>query len=93
MPTTITGRRLVTAEQPRLGNSAETPFAVTPSDTEQFPIFSEYFFVGNGGDVSVLTIGGGTVLYENVPDGGHIFVVAAGVMATGTDATGIVGHY
>lgn len=62
--------------------------AVTPSDSAT--IFANALYVGGGGNVTVVTEGGDTVTFSNVPAGTTIVIRATQVRATNTSATNIV---
>lgn len=64
--------------------------AVTPSDTAGNNYI--FLYVGTGGNVSVETQVGTTVLYKNVPSGAYLWISTNKVRATNTTATDIVGH-
>lgn len=67
-------------------------FAITPATTT-FTNASRGIFVGTGGNVNLVTAGGETVLFTNVPNGTLLPVVTKGVLATSTTASDIVGGY
>lgn len=71
------------------GFIANEAYAVTPSDTADNTY--SYLYVGTAGNVSVVTEDGQTVLFKNVPSGGHIWIRTSLVRATGTTANDIVG--
>jgi len=73
--------------------------AVTPSDTSNIPSVSTedgsgnngcVLYVGTGGDLKVLTVGGDEVVFSNIQDGTFFPVQVLRVFATGTTATSIV---
>ena len=68
--------------------------AVTPSDTVDItginPNTPATLFVGGGGDVVVITIGGSTLTLKNIADGSFLPIQVTRVKDTGTDATDIV---
>lgn len=74
--------------------------AVVPSDTVPIafagglpiPSFARRLFVGTGGTVKVLTLGGDTVTYT-VPTGGYVRMNVTQVFSTGTSAALIVAEY
>lgn len=72
----------------------EDLISVTPSDVTSFPLEVRMLYVGTGGNVSVTTGKGTTVVFNNVPDGGTVgpFFIRR-VNSTGTTASGIVGFY
>ena len=74
--------------------------AVTPSDSEPLRDYegnarAMTIYVGTGGTVSVVPIGGDTSQYVSfvVPDGGLVPVECRYVRSTGTDATNMVGLF
>jgi hypothetical protein len=72
--------------------------AVTPSDTVNIPnpASTEYaqdgcaIFVGTGGNIRVLTVGGDDVIFANVADGQFLPVQVLRVFSTNTAASDIV---
>lgn len=62
--------------------------AVTPSDSNT--TFANALYVGGGGNVTVVTEGGDTVTFSNVPAGTTIVLRVTQVRATNTSATNIV---
>jgi hypothetical protein len=62
--------------------------AVTPSDTTE--VFASAIYVGSGGNVSVITEGGDTVTFSNVPAGTTLVIRVTRIRATSTTATNIV---
>lgn len=66
-------------------------FAVTPSDTVDFPRSARALYVGTAGDVALVTLRGNTLTYVDVK--GYIFQGCNRVMSTGTTAANIVGVY
>lgn len=68
--------------------------AVTPHDTDPLPTAgSRGLYVGVGGDISLVSPQGDTVLFKAVPTGVVLPVAASIVRATGTTATNIVALY
>ncbi len=66
---------------------------VIPDDTVALPIASKRLWVGGAGNISLVTVGGATVVYSGVPAGSYLNVRAAQVSATGTTATNIIAEY
>lgn len=62
--------------------------AVTPSDTIE--VFASAIYIGSGGNVSVITEGGDTVTFSNVPAGTTLVIRVTRIRATSTTATNIV---
>lgn len=86
-----------------LGPDALQPFdtalVITPSDETVLQPGIRALYVGShgeggggggSGDVSVLTVGGQTVTFANVPIGTILPVQCVKVLATGTNATNIL---
>ena len=71
-----------------------TGVSVTPSDTVDItginPNTPATLFVGVGGDIQVITIGGSTLILKNIADGSFLPIQVTRVMATSTTATDIV---
>lgn len=62
--------------------------AVTPSDTTE--VFASAVYVGGGGNLSVITEGGDTVTFSNVPAGTTLVIRVTRIRSTSTTATNIV---
>ena len=87
---------------PNAMHSATTAIAVTPSDTTVLQSGVRYLYIGShgsgggggggggSGDVAVVTAGGQTVTFKNVPIGSYVYVQCVKVLATGTGATNIL---
>lgn len=71
-----------------------TGVIVTPSDVTDItginPNTPATLFVGTGGDVEVITIGGSTLVLKNIADGSFLPIQVTRVKATNTTATDIV---
>ncbi len=78
--------------QANLSDPARDAFAITPDDGADLTNWALALYVGGSGDVRIVTWGGETVTFANVPVG-VLPVRARRVYATGTSATGIVGLY
>jgi hypothetical protein len=63
--------------------------AVVLSDSVNFPAYARALWIGTGGDVSLVTLSGATVVFTNVPDGSQLNVVCSRVN-TATTASDIV---
>lgn len=69
---------------------------VTPSDTDNISVNTEasksgnVLYVGTGGNLKVMTVGGDEVTFVNIQDGSFIPVQVLRVFATGTTASNIV---
>lgn len=71
---------------------AERCFAITPSDTADLPSATKALYVGEGGDVTLVSVRGtDPVTFRNVPPGAILDVRARAIHATGTTAREIVG--
>lgn len=76
----------------------DTALVVTPSDTTVLQSGVRALYIGahggggggGAGDVSVVTAGGQTVTFANVPVGTFIPIQCVQVRATGTNATSIL---
>lgn len=84
---------------PNATHSPTTALEVTPSDTTVLQDGVRYLYIGShgsggggggSGDVAVVTVGGQTVTFKNVPIGSYVFVQCVKVLATGTGATNIL---
>ncbi|MEM7059828.1 MAG: hypothetical protein AAF557_19755 [Pseudomonadota bacterium] len=62
---------------------------VTPSDSTDLTTHARALFVGTGGDIRVMTSGGDTVVFRNVP-AGILPVRIRRVFAVGTTAADMV---
>ena len=80
-------------DQGRNSWSAEGAFAITKSDTVDFPFYVRGIYVGGAGDVVVVNIDGSTVRFEAVPAGTILPVKARRVNSASTTATKMVGLY
>lgn len=70
---------------------ARDAFTVAPSDTVRLIASARALYVGGGGNVSLLTPAGSTVVFTAVPAGSVLPVECVRVNLTGTTATAIVG--
>lgn len=66
-------------------------FDITPSNSTNFNIMARAIYVGTGGDISLVTSRGNTVVFTAVPQGTVLPVVALRVNSTGTTASNLVG--
>lgn len=64
--------------------------AVTPNDSTDLATSSRAIWIGTGGDVSLITVDGTTLLLKNVPAGTMLPIRAARIRSTSTTATDIV---
>lgn len=69
----------------------QTAFAITPDNSTKFARRARAFYVGVGGDITVLTGAGDTVQLKDVPQGAVIPLEVVRVNATGTTASSLVG--
>ena len=78
-------------------NSLTSPaidgFAITPNDGADLQDFTRGIYVGGTGDITLVLAKGSTVTFVNVQGGTLLPFRARRVMATGTDATNLVGLY
>lgn len=73
-----------------LDGPADDAAAVTPSDSVDLANVSRGLYVGTGGDLTVITKGGTTILFKAVPSGTLLPIRVSRVKATGTAAADIV---
>jgi len=66
---------------------------VTPDDNADLNIVGAIIFVGGGGDLSVVTVSGDTVIYKNLPDAYTLPVQVRRVKSTNTTATDLIAQY
>jgi hypothetical protein len=67
--------------------------AVTPNDSVDLTDSCLALYVGGAGDITVHDRAGNTVLFTAVPAGSILPIQTKRVMATNTDATGLVALY
>lgn len=79
------------ARRAGLESPASRGAAITPDDAADLPTVARFLYLGTGGTVVLDTVGGDTLTFANVPDGGMLPVRTRRVRATGTTATGILG--
>lgn len=73
-----------------LRNPGTNGQVVTPSDEDELEYVSRAIYVGNGGDINIVTRDGTALLFENVQDGAVIPIRARQIKAEDTTATGII---
>lgn len=73
-----------------LSSPAPNAAAVTPSDVTSLQNVSRSIYVGTGGDVAVVMVGGQTVTFPAVPNGALLPVRVKQVLSSGTTASNIV---
>jgi hypothetical protein len=78
------------SHQSALDSPATRAASVTPSDSADLPNAARSLYVGNGGDIRVLTTGGDEVLFGGVPDGAILPVRVRKVFDTQTGASAII---
>ena len=67
--------------------------SITADDNADLNIIGAVIFVGTGGDLSVVTVSGDTVIYKNLPDAYTLPVQVRRVLNTNTTATFIIAQY
>ena len=65
-------------------------FAISVSNTTPLPAMARAIYVGVGGDITLITSKGNTVLFTGVLQGAILPVMAIQVKATGTTASSLV---
>ena len=73
-----------------LDSPARHAFAVTPSDSVSFTTSCRALYIGNAGNVALVTVGGDEVTFVGLAAGSILPVATSRVDATGTTATNIV---
>jgi hypothetical protein len=63
---------------------------VTPHDTN--PNNWSYLWVGTGGNITMVTEAGSTVVITGIPSGSYVWQRTSIIKSTGTTASAIVGH-
>jgi predicted S18 family serine protease len=76
-----------------LDSPAMNAAAITPSDSVAMEMTSRGIYVGVGGNISVLTAGGDTVVFVGVFPGTIIPIRVNRVNATGTTASSLLSLY
>lgn len=67
-------------------------FPIVPSDALELPEVTKAVYVGTGGQITLIPVDNQTAItFANVPSGGILDVRVSKVLATGTDASDIVG--
>lgn len=77
--------------QPSLLGPALSAFAVVPNDSLDFDEATRALYVGQGGDISVVTLAGDQILFKAVAGSTILPIRARRVRLTGTTASFIVG--
>jgi len=73
-----------------LTSPARNAAAITPSDTADLASATRALYVGQSGNVRLVTVAGQTVTFNNMLPGVVYPLRVARVLATGTTATGLV---
>ena len=73
-----------------LTSPATRALSVTPNDNDDLDFPARALYVGGGGDVSLIAVGGDTTTFAGLPAGFILPVRTSRVRATGTTATGII---
>lgn len=73
-----------------MADPARNAFVVTPHDVNLLKAPCRSLWIGGAGTLTVITLGGDSVLFSGIPAGTIIPIQATRVMATGTTATLIV---
>ena len=76
-----------------LESPCEHAFDITPNDSTDLAYVTRGIWVGTGGNLKVITKGGETVTFTNIPNGTLKEGRYVRVLATGTTASGLVGEY
>ncbi len=82
-----------TSHRSLLDTPAEHAFEITTNDNSDLPFITRYIWVGGGGDVHVIMLGGEEVTFRALAAGTLLRIRARKVFQTGTDATQLVGMY
>ena len=67
--------------------------SITADDNADLNIIGAVIFVGTGGNLSVVTVSGDTVIYKNLPDAYILPVQVRRVNSTNTTATDLIAQY
>lgn len=71
---------------------AEQCFEITPSDSQDLPTPTKALFIGEGGDVALVTLRGNSeITFRNLQSGSILDVRVKAVRASGTTAASLVG--
>lgn len=77
------------SNSPGLSSPLTRAVAVTPSDDTDLEFVTRAIYVGVAGNLEVLTIGGDTVTFEDIP-AGMLLPIRVSRVKEGTDANGIL---
>lgn len=73
---------------------AERCFAITPDDANDLPVTTKAVYIGDAGDVNLVSLHGvGEVIFRNLAAGTILDVRVKAVRASGTTAASLVGLY
>lgn len=71
---------------------AEQCFAIVPSDSQDLPAPTKALYIGEGGDVALVSLRGTSeIVFRNLQSGSILDVRVKAVRASGTTASGLVG--
>ncbi len=71
---------------------AEQCFEILPSDTQDLPVPTKALYIGEGGDIALVTLRGtNEIIFRNLQSGSILDVRVRAVRATGTSAASLVG--
>jgi len=71
---------------------AEQCFEILPSDSQDLAVPTKALYIGEGGDVAVVTLRGTSeIVFRNLQSGSILDVRVRAVRATGTTAASLVG--
>lgn len=74
-----------------LDSPAKHAVAITPNDAADLATATRGIYVGTGGDIAVVMVGGESVTFTAVPQGMILSIRVTRVLATGTTASNLVG--
>jgi len=78
-------------QAPLLDSPSGDAFAITPHADEDLATSTRGIYVGVTGNINLITVGGQTVLFENLPAGFILPVRAKRVLVSLTSATKLIG--
>lgn len=76
---------------PALDSPIQNGAQITPNDTSDLIAVSRAIFVGTGGDLSIVTVGGDTLTFRSLAAGSLLPVRASRVLASNTTASDLLG--
>lgn len=74
-----------------LVSPAENAAEISPNDASDILNVTRAIYVGQGGDMQVVMLGGTTATFTNIPSGTLIPLRVTRIMSTGTSAAAILG--